>query len=329
MIYFFIALRRRIRRFIGALRALGLAGLAIGVVVSGTFLFYFTEPILPSGARNTLFSSFYWVIVTLSTVGYGDITPTNFWAKIVFFYVVLVGLGIFAASLTEIGSYITNKRFLQIRGLHRFKLKRHVIIAGYGDSTDELIDRLARHDMDVVVVDGLVDPAMMKARGINLVSDNFLHADALKKAGIAGADSIVISSQPDEVAVMLSLKARELNPNISVVAGCQKIEDFQTMTAAKIDVVVPVSKLQGDLLADAVVDSKGLEFMMQLLGGRDGLRIEETAAKEPTTVGKLMSSAGGRAVALFVKDRFVVEFDDETPLDTDDYVLSLKPKRLL
>lgn len=329
MIYFFIALRRRIRRFIGAIRALGLAGLAVGVVVSGTFLFYFTEPILPNGSHNTLFSSLYWVIVTLSTVGYGDITPTNFWAKIVFFYVVLVGLGIFAASLTEIGSYISNKRFLQIRGLHRFKLKRHVIIAGYGDSTDELIDRLARYDMDVVVVDGIVDPAILKARGINLVSDNFLHADALKKAGIAAADSIVVSSQPDEVAVMLSLKARELNPNITIVAGCRKLEDYQSMIAAKIDVVVPVSKMQGDLLADAVVDSKGLEFMMQLLGGIDGLRLEEVAAKETTTVGKLVASERGRAIAIFRGDRFVVEFDDDTQLDPEDYVIYLKPKRLI
>lgn len=327
MIYFFLAFKRRIRRFVGALKALGLAGLAVTVVVSGTFLFYFTEPVLPSGAKNSLFSSLYWVVVTLTTVGYGDIYPTNFWSRLVFFYVVIFGLGIFAAVLTEVGSYITNKRFLQLRGLHRYKLKRHVIVAGYGESTDELIDRLTRHDIEIVLVDESVDPAIMKTRGINLVAGNPLQSEVLKKAGITGADSLVVSSQPDELSVMIALKAKELNPEIVVISACQKYEDFPIMSSAKIDHVIPVSKLQGDMLADAVVDSKGLGFLIHLMGGSDGLRLDGITALETTTVGVLMRSRKERAVAVCISGKFIVDFDGNTPLDKDDYVIIVGPRK--
>lgn len=266
------------------------------------------------------------MVVTLTTVGYGDIYPSNFWSRLVFFYVVILGLGIFAASLTEVGSYLSNKRFLQSRGLHRFKLKRHVIIAGYGESTDELINRLERHDVEVVLIDENVDPAVMKTRGINLVSGNPLQAETLKKAGISGADSLVVSARPDEAAVMLSLKAKELNPKITVVASCQKFEDYPSMVAAKIDMVIPVSKLQGDLLADAVVDAKGLNFLVNLLGGTDGLRLDELTADEQTTVGRILRGRKEKPIAVNKEGRFFVDFDDSTVLQASDYVLLISPR---
>ena len=327
MIYMFIALKRRVRRFIGVLRAVGLAGLAVTVVVTGTILFYFAEPVLPSGAKNTLFSSLYWVVTTLTTVGYGDIYPSNFWARIVFFYVVIFGLGVFAAVLTELGTYLSNKSFLQMHGLHRIKLKRHVIIVGYGESTNELISRLERHDMDIVLVDQNIDPALMASRGINTVSGNPLHSDTLRKAGISSADSLVISSQPDELSVMVSLKAKELNPEIVVISACQKFEDFQIMSSAKIDLLIPVSKLQGDLLADAVVDSKGLGFLIHMLGGANGLRLDELMADRTTTVGELMRSRNERPIALHSGKDFIVDFNSETQMAAGDYIITISPRR--
>ncbi len=327
MIYMFIAIRKRIRRFIGTIKALGLAGLAAAVVISGTFLFYFAEPVLPDGTKNSLFASLYWVVTTLTTVGYGDIYPSNFWARIVFFYVVIFGLGVFAASLTELGTYLTNKRFLQSRGLHRFNLKRHVIVIGYGENTEELIQRLERHDMEVVLVDDKVDPALMKSIGVNVVSGSPLQSDTLRKAGITEADTLVISSQPDELAVMVALKAKELNPDVTVISACQKYEDYHIMSSAKIDLVIPVSRLQGDLLADAVMDSKGLSFLIQLLSGTDGLRLDELTAESSTTVGALLKSRKERPIAVFKNNSFMVDFDDSTTLQPDDYVITVSPRK--
>ena len=69
----------------------------------------------------------------MSTIGCGDIVPPTFWARIVFSFVVFMGIGIFATALTEDTTDFTEQEPMQMRGLHRVRMRAHAIIVGYDE----------------------------------------------------------------------------------------------------------------------------------------------------------------------------------------------------
>ena len=71
-------------------------------VVIFTFLYLFF------GSSNSLFESFYFVIVTLTTVGYGDITPQTYNEKILTMILILIGIVIFSTITASMSSYLTD-----------------------------------------------------------------------------------------------------------------------------------------------------------------------------------------------------------------------------
>jgi len=328
MIYILYALRERLKKVFTVAGALGFASLAITVIVTGTFLFYLTEPILPSGAKNTLFSSFYYVITTVTTVGYGDIYPTNFWSRMVFFYIVIFGLASFAGLLTEITSYLANKRFLEMRGLRHSRLKEHVIIIGYNDTTEELVKRLKSEGIETIVVDEHADAAALKVKDIVLISGNPLSHEVLERAGISKCSSLVIASQPDEVSVMIALKVHEINPSVRIVSSCLRYENFNILNDANIDVVIPLSRLHGDMLADAVMDSKAVNFLLSVLGGADGLDLFEREVQNQMKLSDVQLEDGERIIALYSSGKFNINFSNDSTLSAGDAIISIKLRKM-
>lgn len=323
MIYIFSTFRMKIKRLFSARRAMGIAGAAATIIGTGTVLFYLAEPVLPDGARNSLFNSLYYVVVTISTVGYGDIVPTNFYAKLVFFYIIIFGLGTFAAAVSEFGGYVAEKRLLSMRGLHFSKLKEHVVIVGYSEPARELIKRLSEKGVDYVLIANSSLSDQLKAEGINFISGDPLSSTTLKRAGIEKADVLVLSDDGDEMAVMVTLKAKEIKNDIRVVAACNRHEDYSIMKDAGIDIVLPVSKFQGDMLADAVMDSYSVDLLMGLVSGKGPLGLEEIAVSNETTIGNLSLPHGARAIAILSKGKYRLDFDTNTVLHPGDILFLL------
>ncbi len=319
----FVLLRDRIKGMLSSRKAAILIAFASLVVTAGTVAFYYVEPVLPSGQRNTIFLSLYWAIETITTVGYGDIYPSNTVARFVFFFVILFGMGAYALIATEVSAWVIDRKFMEFRGLHRMNMDEHIIIVGYNDSTNELIKQLMDHKVAFVVVDENVEASTLKSHGIPAISGSPLSSDTLKRAGIESADVLVISDQPDELAVMVALKSRELNPALKIIASCSRFEDFDIMRDAKIDSVIPLSKMHGGILANAALDSEGAGFLMDLVTEDTGIGLGEIRVKEATKLASLAIPAGQKAIALVRKGKTSVLFDDATDLKPGDAVIIL------
>ena len=272
---------------------------------------------------SSYFDSLYWTIVTLSTVGYGDIVPTTFWAKILFFFVVIVGIGTFATALTELASYIMEQKVLQMRGLHRAQMRRHTIVVGFDESTEELVYQLNQRGIETIVVGKDLDTAPLFAKGMKAITGDPLTAETLERAGIKMADALILPAEGDESAVMVALKAKQLNPQIHVVAACARREDLDIMRGAKIDVVVPVSRVMGELLAEAVVESKVVDFFLDILEKEGGIDLGEVRVDRPTTVGGLSLRTGEKAIVVYRGAEALTEFRPDTPLSPGDLVITL------
>jgi voltage-gated potassium channel len=324
LISIFAILRKRFKNLFSRKRAIAIILFSLCVIIFGTVAFYLTEPVLPSGQKNTLFLSFYWVMETITTVGYGDIYPNNVSAKIVFFAVIILGIGAFAMLATEASAYIIDTKFLEFRGLHHTALKKHVIVVGYNDATQELITQLSAHNIDTLVIETGPDASSIKAKGISVISGDPLSAETLERAGIADAYALVTSEKQDELAVMVALKAREINPSVKIISTCAKFEDYGIMKDAKIDTVIPVSKMHGGMLANAVTDSNGISFLLDVITEDNGIALDELDIAQETTISSLSLKSNEKPIAIWRDGRAIAIFEPATQLKKGDSVIILR-----
>ena len=316
VLFEFALLLRRIRSALTRRRVAVLILMMAVVLATGTIGMHMAEGL-------SYFDSFYWTVVTISTIGYGDIVPTTFWARILFFFVVFVGIGTFATALTEIATYFMEQKLLQMRGLHRARMSQHAIIIGYDDGTEELVGQLKDRGLEAIVVDKDLDAAALHAKGVAAISGNPHDSDTLERAGIRTAEALVLPAADDEGAVMVALKAKQLNPKLRVVATCTRRENLDIMRQAHVDVVVPMTRLLGEVLAEAVNESKVVDFLLDIFERKGGIDLNEIRVDRATTVSGLGLRQGEKAVVVYRGSTAITDFRPDTALAPGDLVIAI------
>ena len=296
--------------------------MAVLIVMMGVVLLAGTLGMHEAQGRS-YFDSFYWTVETLSTIGYGDIVPTTFWARILFFFVVFVGIGTFATALTEIATYFMEQKLLQMRGLHRARMKQHAVIIGHDEGTEELVRQLRDRGLEAIVVDKDLDAAALHAKGISAITGDPHASDTLERAGIRTAEALVLPSADDEGTVMVALKAKQMNPKLRVVATCTRREDLEIMRQANIDVVVPMTRLLGEVLAEAVNESKVVDFLLDVFEREGGIDLNEIRVDRATTIGGLSLRVGEKPIVVYRGAVAITDFRADTPLAPGDLVIAI------
>ncbi len=138
---------------------------AIVVFVSGV-LIYVMEANHPNSQITTLFEAFYWSLVTISTVGFGDLVPKTEGGQVVAMFIIISGIAVLSFSTSIIVSAFTermddiveNKLIENIAGLKKFYL-----ICGYTKTAQQLASKLRRHGKNIVVLDSRAEQVKLAA----------------------------------------------------------------------------------------------------------------------------------------------------------------------
>lgn len=195
------------------------------VVVVGTFGFWFFEDDV-----TTLLDSFFFTLVTITTIGYGNITPQTLAGKILDIAVILLGVGTVLVTFQTIFEVIVRKRIKEVLRLptSRVDKKGHFIICGYGKVGRALVKRLVQDKVEFVVIEN--DSAKVREMvqsDIPVIEGDARQDEVLERAGIKKAKCL-LASLDDSYNVFIALTAKMLNPHLKVIC---KIED--TMNEAK------------------------------------------------------------------------------------------------
>jgi voltage-gated potassium channel len=203
------------------------------------------------GAVDTLLDAFYYTIVTASTVGYGDMAPTSQRARVFGITVVVLGTASFAVTLGSILGPAIEARFAHALGTMTDTeydlLEDHVVILGYGDLTEPLIEEL--DDVAFVVVTPDSDRATrLRNRELRVIVGDPSDDDPLRQAGIEHARAIVAATENDAEDAFAILTARELNPDARIIAAATARENVQKLERAGADTVFSPAVIGGQLL---------------------------------------------------------------------------------
>ena len=229
----------------------------------------------------TFLDCFYYATVSLSTTGYGDITPFTERARLlnvlvitplrVAFLIVLVGTTV--ETLTE-----ASRQTLKIQRWRK-RVRNHTVVVGYGTKGRTAVAAMIGDGAvpaDIVVVDTdqtLLDRA--SAAGLVTIRGDANRSDVLRLAGAQHAKAIVVATNSDPTAVLVTLTARELAPNAKIIAAVREGENRHLLLQSGADSVVVSSETAGRLLGLATSKPTVVEMIEDLLTPHEGFAIAE------------------------------------------------------
>jgi voltage-gated potassium channel len=229
----------------------------------------------------TLLDAAYYATVSLSTTGYGDITPASESARLVnilvitplrlLFLIVLVGTTI--ELLTE-----RSRQAFKIRRW-RSRVHDHTVVVGFGTKGAAAVTTMLGDGVDpetIVVVD--TDPERLKlasAQGLVTVDGSGTRSEVLRLAGVDRAASVVVAPSRDDTAVLVTLTARELTTSATIVASVRETENVHLLRQSGADSVVVSSETAGRLLGMATSTPSVVNVIEDLLTPDVGFSIAE------------------------------------------------------
>jgi voltage-gated potassium channel len=211
----------------------------------------------------------YFVIITIATVGYGDITPTTQIGEFFSLSIVILGTGAFTAAVGALVVPAIESRMAAAFGnmtpSELRLLENHVVVLGYGDLTESLLDSLA-DETDVVVVTPDEDTAAdLDAESVNVLTGDPTDEEILERAQVDSASGVVVASGDDATDVLAVIAARNVNPDVRTVAGASEAKHVDKLASVGADQVINPHTIGGRLLGESVLDESASSSVVAAL----------------------------------------------------------------
>ncbi|GIF51060.1 voltage-gated potassium channel [Asanoa ferruginea] len=253
----------------------------------------------------------YYAVVTLSTTGYGDITPISQSARLVnvlvitparvLFLIILVGTTL--EVLTE--QYRTNLRLTRWRKT----VKDHVIVCGYGTKGRSAVNVLLENGMDkrkIVVVEN--SPAALRsaiANGLVGVEGSATRSAVLLEAHVKDAKSVIIATHSDDAAVLVTLTVRQLTAGkVRIIAAAREAENAPLLKQSGAHHVIVSASTAGRLLGLSTSAPPLIDVVEDLLTPGQGMALAMRSA-ERQEVGQAPRDLDPLVIALVRRGKVV------------------------
>ncbi len=250
-------------------RFFSILGVTLVILVGGATSLYLFESRV-NKAVGGFGDALYWAIISMTTTGYGDITPTTTAGRLVAAIVVLSGLLLFSMVTATVASVFVEKKIREGKGLETIKIKDHILLCGWNNNAEEVIEGLLRAhpatDLPLVLLNELseeeVESLKYKHRDQNFhfLRGDFTREEVLARANIIKARAAVLLAdtsglrsmeKADERTILATLAIKSMAPEVKTCAELLNQENRQHLMRANVDEIVLRGEHIGSLLAGA------------------------------------------------------------------------------
>lgn len=215
--------------------------------------------------------AFYMVILSITTVGFGEVHPLSDAGRLFTTLLILGGVGIGSYVLLTLTRFTFEgvvegslRRALTRRRVEKLipKLKDHTIVCGYGRLGEEIAEQLLTAGDQVVIVDPNEEAAVAaQERGLLFVLGDASNEDALAIAGIKKAKALAIATPNDAVNTYVALTARDLNPTLHILARASDESAGKRICRAGANRAVSPYRVGGQRMAAMLLRPEVTEFL--------------------------------------------------------------------
>lgn len=306
--------------------------LGLLVIVGGTIGYVVIEGM-------SAFDALYMTTITVTTIGFKEVFPLSPAGRLFTMVLAYAGIGVILLIASEFARAMLETDLRRVLGIRRElklmkKLKNHIVVCGHGRMGQAVVDVLRQRQLPFVVVD--VDPdhcRELEDQGQHVVRGDATDEKVLVSTNIAQAKTIITCLADDAHNVYTILLARQLNPDLTVIARAVENDAEERLKLAGADRVLNPYTMGGMRLALTAIKPTVTDFIDQsLLGSSVELELAEIVIDPSSELaGKTLAGAEVRkrfgiiVVALKRGDRAIFNPGAEETIEGGDVLVVLGP----
>jgi voltage-gated potassium channel len=251
--------------------------------------------------------SFFMSIITISTVGFGEVQELSEHGRLFTSILILFNVGLYAYAISTVVSLFAEgnvSKLLNELKMHNEieALSKHTIICGYGRHSTEVAKELTKQQMPFVVIENSLDKlkTIQEETPYLFIDGDATQDETLKEAGIEQASVIVVTLPDDSDSLFVVLSARQLNPGIRIIARANSLADEIKMKRAGANETVVPEQIGGFFMATLINKPDLVEFFRLLSNmGPSNVMFEEVPVSmlRNQYINKSFSEAGIRKIS--------------------------------
>jgi voltage-gated potassium channel len=237
---------------------------------------------------DSFLDSLYMTIITISTVGFGEIHRLSVPGKIFTIFLIMFSFGTYAYAISIITTYFVESKlsiwFLKgARGKSTLKkMENHVILCGYGRNGQQAAEELKMFNKSVVIIENrhdiIIDNLEQQFR---FIEGDATNDDILLKANIDSASALITTLPNDADNLFVVLSARSINPELKIISRASSESSEKKLRVAGANNVILPEKVGGNHMAVLVAKPDIVEFLEHLsIRGSSPTNLEEIVCSD-------------------------------------------------
>lgn len=283
------------------------------------------------------FEALYMTVITLATVGYGEVHRLSHQGQIFTIVLIVFGVGTIAYTIGSMIQFMVEGQLYQLLGRKKVqkqisRLQGHYIICGYGRIGRRISHELSAKPIPFIVVEN--DPKrcqQLAEDGYLFIEGDAARDEILEQAGIRRAKGLITAVISDSANVFIILTAREINPNLFIMARASEERSEVKLIRAGANKVVSPYTIGASRMAQAILRPSVVDFI-DIATGRQHLELqleEIPVIPESRLVGKNLSESGIRnelgliIVGIKHDDQMIFNPDGQTIIEAGHILIAL------
>ena len=235
------------------------------------------------GSMARVGNALWWTFVTMTTVGYGDLSPATPAGRVCGIIVMFFGVGFLGLFTGTVASIFVEKKMKEGRGLQKMNLESHIIICNWNRKVPEMISELlserAAELKDVVVLASLEENPLADD-AVYFVRGDPTSEESLVKAGIEEASAAIVVSpdapagaSPDAQAVLTVLAIDSINPELYTCVELTDADNVRHCERAQANEIIVSGEMSARLLVGAALNPGISQLFSELVTRHRGNQI--------------------------------------------------------